>query len=233
MYRRLSRKGLLWRSWRALNPLCALMRAMRDGYDPHGQSPEWRAIGPFRPHDEPASDLTRRLNEPFSPDSSTYGGAGYDRAADDPSTRQSAAYDPAAQDRADGLHRLSKLTWRATQLGAITAAAFAVLFARTAPAQTASSQTTVKPTTTPTSASPAATPSTAPRATTHKAAHKVPKAAPTPTTQAAAQPSAAPATQPSSAAPASPTLAPPTTAPAPAPSPSPVHSTTSASKTGG
>ena len=39
--------------------------------------------------------------------------------------------------RTAGLRRLSRLTWRATQLSAVTAVGFATLFARTAPAQTA------------------------------------------------------------------------------------------------
>src|SRR5450755_1580056 len=44
--------------------------------------------------------------------------------------------------RAAGLRRLSRLTWRATQLSALTAAGVATLFARTAPAQTAGQNTT-------------------------------------------------------------------------------------------
>jgi len=39
--------------------------------------------------------------------------------------------------RTTGLRRLSRLTWRATQLSAVTAVGFATLFARTAPPQTA------------------------------------------------------------------------------------------------
>src|ERR1700746_843821 len=41
--------------------------------------------------------------------------------------------------RSAGLRRLSRLTWRATQLGALATVGFATLFARTAPAQTLSS----------------------------------------------------------------------------------------------
>ena len=44
--------------------------------------------------------------------------------------------DPSPGSRAGGLRRLSRLTWRTTQLSAIAAAAFALLFARSAPAQT-------------------------------------------------------------------------------------------------
>ena len=40
--------------------------------------------------------------------------------------------------RDDGLRRLSRLTWRATQLSAITAVGFATLFARSAVAHTIS-----------------------------------------------------------------------------------------------
>ena len=45
--------------------------------------------------------------------------------------------EPAGAARSAGLQRLSRLTWRATQLSAVTAVGFATLFARTAPAQTA------------------------------------------------------------------------------------------------
>ena len=44
--------------------------------------------------------------------------------------------------RAAGLRRLSRLTWRATQLSAVTAVGFATLFARTAPAQSTASDGT-------------------------------------------------------------------------------------------
>src|SRR5271165_4309174 len=44
--------------------------------------------------------------------------------------------------RSAGLRRLSRLTWRATELSAVTAVGFATLFARAAPAQTASHDTT-------------------------------------------------------------------------------------------
>src|SRR5260370_4300443 len=47
--------------------------------------------------------------------------------------------------RTVGLRRLFRLTWRATQLSAVTAAGFATLFARTAPAQTAVGHATPAP----------------------------------------------------------------------------------------
>src|SRR5579871_1710221 len=46
-------------------------------------------------------------------------------------------YDPAGQARSSGLRRLSRLTWRAAQLGTMATVGFAVVFARTAPAATA------------------------------------------------------------------------------------------------
>ena len=132
--------------------------------------------------------------------------------------------DPGGSSRTEGLRRLSRLTWRTTQLSAITAAAFAVLFARSAPAHTASSQTAVKPSP---AASPTHTPSPTPTPT-HRAAarkkkaHKAPASAPPP--PASAQPSAPPP---------SPTLAPPSAPPAPAPAPSPVQTISSGSTGGG
>src|SRR5690349_16159238 len=45
--------------------------------------------------------------------------------------------EPPGAARAAGLRRLSRLTWRATQLSAVAAVGFAALFARTAPAQKA------------------------------------------------------------------------------------------------
>lgn len=38
-------------------------------------------------------------------------------------------YDPGGQTRSHGLRRLSRLTWRAAQLGAMATVGFAVLFA--------------------------------------------------------------------------------------------------------
>ena len=45
--------------------------------------------------------------------------------------------EPPGAARSAGLRRLSRLTWRATELSAVAAVGFATLFARTAPAQTA------------------------------------------------------------------------------------------------
>src|SRR5260370_2793665 len=67
--------------------------------------------------------------------------------------------------RATGLRRLSRLTWRATQLSAVTAVGLATLFARTAPAQTAAGDSTAAPAATNSSpASAAASSSANPRA---------------------------------------------------------------------
>ena len=169
---------------------------MPDSYPPHRPDQEWPGHSMSRPGISPPGDPARRLD------------------------------DPGGSSRAEGLRRLSKLTWRTTQLSAIAAAAFAVLFARGAPAHTASSQTAVKPSP---AASPTRTPSPSPSPThTHRAAarkkkaHKAPPSAPPP--PAAAQPSAPPP---------SPTLAPPSAPPAPAPAPSPVQTTSSGSTGGG
>src|SRR5215472_2096781 len=106
--------------------------------------------------------------------------------------------------RSAGLRRLSRLTWRATQLGALATVGFATLFARTAPAQTVSSPPHPTPSTHVSSPAPSPSPS-ATKAHRHHH-HRHHRARPA----AAAAPSSA---APSSAAPA-PTLAPPTTAPA-------------------
>lgn len=177
---------------------------MRDRYPPDGPDQEWPGVSPSRHQIPPHSDPTLRFDGPADdswPDGMTGGS------------------------RAHGLRRLSRLTWRTTQLSAIAAAAFAVLFARSAPAHTASSQTAVKPST---AASPTHAPTPAPTHT-HRAAarkHKAHKAPPS--TQASPA-----ATQPAAAPPPSPTLAPPSTPPAPAPAPSPVQSTSSGSTGGG
>ena len=127
--------------------------------------------------------------------------------------------------RDENLRRLGQLTWRATLLSAVGAAAFAILFVRSAPAHTtATTQNAVRPAGTLTH--PAATPTPRPRHPRHKArARGTDDAAPAPTPGAAVAPSGA--------APSSPTLAPPTTPPAPSPSPSPAQSTSSGSPSGG
>ncbi len=146
--------------------------------------------------------------------------------------------DPADRTRTDGLRRLSRLTWRATQLSALGAAAFAVVFARTAPAQTAS-QATVQSSGGVARPAGTAAPGSTVKATVTPSASR-PAPATRATTPAAAAPAAAgvpaagtPAAQPSSAAAAPPTLAPPASPPAPAPSPSPVQTTSSGSHSGG
>jgi hypothetical protein len=167
---------------------------MRDRFPPHGPAQDWPTISPARPEIHPSSEHTLRLG----PDT---GGQ------------------PGGRSRADGLRRLSRLTWRSTQLSAIAAAALAILFARSAPAQTASSEHPVRPPST-----PAPTP-----AATHTAAHHKHHAHRAPVNRPAVQPSGAVA-QPTTAAP---TLAPPTTPPAAAPSPSPVQTTSSGTHSGG
>src|SRR6516165_5663791 len=125
--------------------------------------------------------------------------------------------------RDENLRRLGRLTWRAALLSAVGAAAFAVLFVRSAPAHTtATSQNVVRPAGTLT---PTAIPTPSPRHRRHKARGKgAEAAAPAPTPGASGAPSGT--------APSTPTLAPPTTPPAPSPSPSPAQSTSSGSPSG-
>ena len=167
---------------------------MHDRYPPHRPDQEWPGDSTSQPGISPPGEPTLRLD------------------------------DPGGSSRTEGLRRLSRLTWRTTQLSAIAAAAFAVLFARSAPAHTVSSQTAVKPSP---AASPTHTPSPTPThshraAARKKKARKAPPSAPP--SPAAAQPSAPPP---------SPTLAPPSAPPAPAPAPSPVQTTSSGSTGGG
>jgi hypothetical protein len=122
---------------------------------------------------------------------------------------------PAGRQRTAGLHHVARLTWRASQLGALAAVGFATVFARTAPAQTVSSQGAPAPGTRPATAAPSPSRAHRPHAAHHpRARHRhrhhaaaLPPAPPPPTPAAAAGAAAAP----------TPTLAPPTTAPAPAP----------------
>jgi hypothetical protein len=130
--------------------------------------------------------------------------------------------EPPGESRSDGLRRLSRLTWRATQLGALATVGFATLFARTAPAATTPGHPAPKVTATASTAAPSPAASRAPHRHRHHHAHK-PAAGP------------APATGPAAPVP-SPTLAAPTTPPAPpppSPAPSPVHTTSSPSHGGG
>ena len=155
---------------------------MRDRYQPHNDPVPW---------------------SPFPPD----------RAARDPYLDYPPGWDePPDAVRAAGLRRLSRLTWRATQLGAIATVGFATLFARTAPAQTVSAPQ-AKPTVKASTASPSPSPTRTHRRHHHRHHHPRPAlAAPAP---APAPGSAAPA--PPSTAPAAPPPPPPSSAPAPPP----------------
>ena len=145
--------------------------------------------------------------------------------------------DSPEQARDAGLRRLTKLTWRTTQLGALATVGLAVVFARSGPAKTAS----VHPATSAKATSAARTP--APGAAQHRSKPLRATSPPVATRSAAAQPTAqpsAPATQPAvpaaqpSAAPTTPRLTPPASPPAPAPaSAAPAPTTSSASHGGG
>jgi hypothetical protein len=144
--------------------------------------------------------------------------------------------EPAGEARRQGLRRLSKLTWRATQLSAIAAVGFAALFAHTAHAQTVSTPAPAKPSVKPVTASPAPSPSPTRKKKRH---HKAPAAA-NPGSQAGSGSSVGSGSSGSSSssagssAGAAPALAPPTTAPAaPPPSPAPTQTTSSGSTGGG
>ncbi len=140
--------------------------------------------------------------------------------------------------RTVGLRRLSRLTWRATQLSAVTAVGFATLFARTAPAQTVAGDTTPGP------AAKTSPPAVAPSISSPGHAHRKRARA---TASASAKATAQPAPQaaqvaakasPTAAAPSkSAALTPPATAPAAAPPPSsapaPAPTVSSASHGGG
>ena len=116
--------------------------------------------------------------------------------------------------RAGRLRRLSKLTWRATQLSVVSAVGFAAFFAHSAPATTVTSTALAKP-------SPkASTPVPSPTRTTKRIRHHA---------RASASPAAgsrSSSSGPGRAAP-SPTLAPPTTAPAPSPTATPAQTKSS------
>jgi hypothetical protein len=142
--------------------------------------------------------------------------------------------------RDDGLRRLSRLTWRATQLSAITAVGFVAVFARTASAHTVSApEPAVRP-------SPHATPSPRPSQTkslAHHGKHRLrshaaaPGSTPTPGSAPTSGSTPAPTagtTPPPAPAPTHTTApAPPPTTPAPAPAPSPTHTTSSGSTPSG
>jgi hypothetical protein len=127
-------------------------------------------------------------------------------------------YDPIGEERSAGLRRLSKLTWRATQLSAVATVGFAALFAHTAHSYAASTTATLKHT-----AKPTTSPSPTPTKTKKKHHHHHHAAA------AAAAPGGASA---AAGAPA-PAPAPPTTAPAPPPSSAPPPTSSGGSSGGG
>lgn len=125
--------------------------------------------------------------------------------------------EPVGEARAQGLRRLSRLTWRATQLSALAAAGFAAIFAHTTHAQTTSSTAPAKP------SLKASTPAPSPTKTKKHHHHPKPSALPTSGTHTG-----------SGATASSPTLAPPTTAPSPPPpSPTPTPTTASSGSGGG
>lgn len=140
--------------------------------------------------------------------------------------------------RTEGLRRLSRLTWRATQLSAVTAVGLATLFARTAPVQTTAGDGTPAPAVS--TSPPGAAPSSSAPARAHRKRTRVTASA---TTRAPAQSAPQAAThvtsQPSQAGSApskKATLAPPSSAPAAAPpssAPAPAPTTSSASHGGG
>ncbi|MFI5080630.1 MAG: hypothetical protein ACHQCE_06140 [Streptosporangiales bacterium] len=140
--------------------------------------------------------------------------------------------------RAAGLRRLSRLTWRATQLSAVTAVGLATLFARTAPAPTAVGDTPAAPAAktsppAPASSSPGKAHPRRVRATASASAQAAARPAP----QAGAQVTAKASRQATAAPSKSATLAPPSTAPAVAPStssaPAPAPTVSSTSHGGG
>lgn len=144
--------------------------------------------------------------------------------------------DSPAEARDLGLRRLSRLTWRTAQLGALATVGFAIVFARGASAPAANVQT-VPP------GSPAATvpvPAAGPASAKPQGLASTKPAPPTSTrpgsqrtaqvTPATARPASAPAPSPT----VSHTLAPPATTPAPAPkTSSPAPTATSTSHGGG
>ena len=151
--------------------------------------------------------------------------------------------DSPAEARELGLRRLSRLTWRTAQLGALATVGFAIVFARTAPAPAANVQTVpsaVPPTAIAVPSRALGQPGTKPQgiASTHPGTRAGARSSRPQATQAAAKPSPqsaqAPAPSPSPSLAASHTLAPPATTPAPAPATSsPAPTATSTSHGGG
>jgi hypothetical protein len=135
--------------------------------------------------------------------------------------------------RAAGLRRLSRLTWRATQLSAVTAVGFATLFARTAPVQSTASDGTAPPAVSSSPAAPASAPGKAHRKRARTTASARARAAgqPVAASRVPSQASPTPTAAPSKSA----TLAPPSSAPAAPTSaaPTPKPTVSSASHGGG
>jgi hypothetical protein len=131
--------------------------------------------------------------------------------------------EPVGEGRTQGLRRLSRLTWRATQLSAVTAVGFAALFAHTAHSYATNTAATVKH-----SAKP--TPSPSPSATVAKKHHHHHGAAAAASPPASGGSGGGAASAPASAP--APAPAPPTTAPAPPP-PTPAPTQTSSGGSSG
>lgn len=164
--------------------------AMRDHDEPPTEPAPWEPFG-MPPVPRPPQP-PRRDHDRYSYQDST---ASFD--------------DVSTEIRSAGLRRLSKLTWRTTQLSALAAVAFATLFGRSAPAHTVANASRLTPSTT---ASPS------PTATKRKHHHHKKRATPTPTTGSAGRSGGSD----SAGSSPTPTLAPPPTTPAPqSPSPSP------------
>jgi len=92
----------------------------------------------YEPPTDPAAWVFRQAQDTGDPyrDSPTI----ISRAAAPPTT---AMEDFPDEVRAVGLHRMNRLTWRATEISAVAAVGIVTLFVRTAPAQTASHATEV------------------------------------------------------------------------------------------
>lgn len=205
---------------------------MNDDTDPGGHYPGWPDDGRTRPlpwgglpPGTSGPGISAIPGDPGGPGG--HGAPGRSGAVGRRRGRE-APIPAAGAGRDEGLRRLSRLTWRTTQLSAIAAAAFAVLFVRSAPAQTASRVPVTPPSGTPSPTAEATTP--APSPTVSHAVTRRPRAH-----RATAARPAAPAAASTAAAPpsAAPTLAPPSTPPAPAPQPSPVQTISSGTTGGG
>jgi hypothetical protein len=135
--------------------------------------------------------------------------------------------DPPGRVRDSSVRRMGRLTWRATQLGALATVGFAIVFARNAPAQTGQVQDPA--TVTPAQSATPAPPGTPRELVTSPSARKTAAVQTTAPAAQSATPTAAP-----TVAPSTPRLAPPATPPAPAPTTAtPAPTTTSSASHGG